>query len=130
MIRGKEKTLCCISSGVWWFRLSAETGAQNTETLTKSIFSEESNMNFRSRSGRAAALFLALTAAVLMAVPAFATYGWCMHTYGFTTTYTPETDADGAVTGRHFARTACSFCGAVNVHLACARTKLGRMMSG
>ena len=40
-------------------------------------------MNFRSRSGRAAALFLALTAAVLMAVPAFATYGygWCMHTY-------------------------------------------------
>ena len=85
-------------------------------------------MNFRSRSGRAAALFLALTAAVLMAVPAFATYGygWCMHTYGFTTTYTPETDADGAVTGRHFARTACSFCGAVNVHLACEDPNYGQ----
>ena len=87
-------------------------------------------MSFRSNSkgGRMTAIFLALTCAVLMAVPAFATYnhGRCMHTYGFSTTYTPGYDADGGVTGQHLVRTVCSFCGMVNVNLPCEDPNYGQ----
>ena len=72
-------------------------------------------MNHKPFGGRIAALFLALTAAVLMASPVFA--NWCTHVYGSRHAYETQYDADGEVTGQHLTRTTCAFCGAVNVHL-------------